>query len=95
MNLSTAPKILLFTTAVILTGCADAADRGLGPRCASELAAAQKEFSDAKANSVGRFVDWTQAASLIALAKTQQQFSEFQNCALKAEKAREVISRRN
>lgn len=79
----------------VLSGCMDAADRGLGPTCDSTLAAAQSELMDAKANSVGRAIDWAKAAGLIAAARTQQQFSEYQNCVLKAEQAREIISRRN
>lgn len=88
-------KIFVVTTMLVLSGCMDAGDRGLGPACERELAAAEHEFSDAKANSVGRVIDWTKAAGLIGAARTQQQFSEFQNCFLKAKKAREIIARRN
>lgn len=88
-------KIFGVAAMLVLAGCMDAGDRGLGPACERELAAAERELSDAQANSVGRVIDWTKAAGLIGAARTQQQFSEFQNCLLKAKKAREIIARRN
>ncbi|NKB56490.1 MAG: hypothetical protein GKS00_09155 [Alphaproteobacteria bacterium] len=95
MPIARGQKMLLAITVLALSGCMDAADRGLGPACESELSAAERELSDAKANNVGRVIDWAKAAGLIGAARTQQQFSEFQNCVLKAKKAREIISRRN
>lgn len=88
-------NILVVVIVIILSGCMDVADRGLGPACESTLAAAERELGVAKANNVGRVIDWIKAAGLIAAARTQQQFSEYQNCVLKAEYAREIISRRN
>ncbi|MDE0795189.1 MAG: hypothetical protein OSB76_06085 [Alphaproteobacteria bacterium] len=35
------------------------------------------------------------AATLIAAARTQQQFEEYQNCVIKAKQARKIIARRN
>jgi len=95
MNFTLWRNILIVASLAVLSGCMDAADRGLGPRCDSTLAAAERELGAAKANNVGRVIDWAKAAALIAAARTQQQFSEFQNCVLKAEKAREIIARRN
>ena len=95
MNVTSRLNILVIVSIGILSGCMDAADRGLGPACESTLSAAQSELGAAKANNVGRAIDWAKAAGLIAAARTQQQFSEYQNCVLKAEKAREIISRRN
>lgn len=76
-----------------LTGCMDRGDRGLGPSCRSNLAAAERELSAARTNSVGTAIDWAKAAGLIAAAKTQQQFSEYQNCVLKAKRARQIVTR--
>jgi hypothetical protein len=76
-------------------GCADAGDRGLGPACETNLDAAERALAKAKADNVGRAIDWAKAAGLIAAARTQQQFSEYQNCLLKAKRAREIIARRN
>ena len=94
--MQSANRVLILTVAAIflLSGCMDAADRGLGPACESNLSAAESELSAAKANNVRRAVDWAKAAALIAAARTQQQFSEYQNCYLKARKARGIISRR-
>lgn len=78
--------------AVLLTGCMDAGDRGLGPTCEARLNAAENELSQAKANSVGKSIDWARAATLIAAARTQQQFDEFQNCVIKADNARKIIA---
>ena len=79
--------------AALLAGCMDAADRGLGPACESNVSAAESALGRAKANKVGKAIDWAKAATLIAAARTQQQFSEYQNCLLKARKAREILSR--
>ena len=88
-------KIVAVVAVTALAGCADAADRGLGPACEAHLDAAESALARAKANSVGRAIDWTKAAGLIAAARTQQQFSEYQNCVLKAKRAKEIIARRN
>ena len=85
--------ILLIVAFVLLTGCMDAADRGLGPACESNLLAAERALGRANANKVGKAIDWAKGAALIAAARTQQQFSEYQNCFLKARKAREILSR--
>ena len=79
---------------ITLSACMDAGDRGLGPACQSGLAAAERDLMSAKANSFGSAIDWTRAAALIAAARTQQQFNEYQNCIVKARSAREIISLR-
>ena len=86
------PKMLVFITLITLTGCMDAGDRGLGPACESTLAAAERDLKAAKANSIGTVINWAKAATLIGAARTQQQFNEFQNCVIKARKAREILS---
>ncbi len=48
-----------------------------------------------KGNSVGKAIDWAKAATLIAAARTQQQFEEYQNWVIKAKQARKIIARRN
>lgn len=78
--------------AFLLAGCADAGDRGLGPKCESRLNAAESALGRAKANSVGKSIDWARAATLIAAARTQQQFDEFQNCVIKADNALKIIA---
>ena len=79
--------------ASLLAGCMDRADVGLGPACESNLVAAERALSHAKANRIGEAIDWAKAATLIGAARTQQQFSEYQNCYLKAKKAREILRR--
>ena len=75
-----------------LSGCMDAGDRGLGPACEANLVAAERELKDAEARGLRGKIAWTQAASLIGLGRTQQQFSEFQNCVQKARRARDILS---
>ncbi len=89
LNLS---KILVIITLITLTGCMDAGDRGLGPACQSNLVAAERDLKSAKANSIGTVINWARAATLIGAARTQQQFNEYQNCVIKAKKARKIIS---
>ncbi len=89
LNLS---KILVIITLITLTGCMDAGDRGLGPARESNLVAAERGLKTAKANSIGTVINWARAAALIGAARTQQQFNEFQNCVIKAKKARKIIS---
>lgn len=77
-----------------LAACAgDAADRGLGPSCASGLSAATKELKAAKAAGFGDSVEWGKAASLISAAKVQEQFGEYQNCVQKTRDARRFIAK--
>ena len=78
-------KIMSISAVALLAGCADAGDRGLGPACEANLDKAERALAQAKADNVGRVIDWTKAAGLIAAARSQQQFSEYQ----------EIISRRN
>jgi hypothetical protein len=80
-----------FVSAAVLTGCMDAGDRGLGPACEAKLAAAERDLKAAEARGLHGKIAWTQAASLIAVARTQQQFSEYQNCVLKANRARYIL----
>ena len=80
---------------ITLSACMEAGDRGLGPACERGLVAAERDLKSAQANSIGKAIDWTKAAVLIAAARTQQQFNEFENCVIKARSAREIISLRN
>lgn len=83
-----------FLLALGLAACAgDAADRGLGPSCASGISAATKELKAAKAAGFGDSIEWGKAASLISAAKIQEQFSEYQNCVQKTRDARRFISK--
>jgi hypothetical protein len=86
-------NIPMVAIVMVLSGCMDAADRGLGPACEANLSAAESALRRAKANRIGKAIDWAKAATLIGAARTQQQFSEYQNCLLKARKAREILSR--
>jgi hypothetical protein len=89
------PKFVVFVTLVALSGCMEPGDRGQGPACESSLAAAERDLMAAKANSIGSVIDWAKAAVLIGAARSQQQFNEFQNCVIKAKKARQILSVRN
>lgn len=82
--------ILLAT--FLMNGCTqDRGDVGLGPACAAELDAGYRELNRAEADGLSGTVRWTKAASLLGAAKVQEQFEEYQNCVLKARKARQYL----
>jgi hypothetical protein len=87
-------KIVVLIVLIALAGCMEPGDRGLGPACESTLSAAERELRAAKSNSIGRAIDWAKAVTLIAAARTQQQFNEYQNCLIKARSAREILAQR-
>ena len=95
MNPAQLIKVLPVAALMGLVSCADAGDRGLGPACESNLNVAERALAKAKGNSVGKAIDWAKAATLIAAARTQQQFEEYQNWVIKAKQARKIIARRN
>lgn len=63
-------------------------EASLGPACADGLAAAESELRTAGADGFGDSVKWTKAASLIAAARVQETFEEYQNCVIKVRQAR-------
>lgn len=82
----------LFLAAFLAIGCSqDRGDIGLGPTCAAELEAGYRELNRAEADGLSGTVRWTKAASLLAAAKVQEQFEEYQNCVLKARKAQQYL----
>ncbi|MEM7057716.1 MAG: hypothetical protein AAF557_09015 [Pseudomonadota bacterium] len=88
------PKIICLAalTAMMVTACTgESSERSLGPACRDGLAAGNQELKDAKARGLSGAVGWTKAASLLAAAKLQQQFEEYQNCVVKVREARGYI----
>jgi hypothetical protein len=78
---------------VLLAGCTqDRGDIGLGGQCADGLDAGYRELNQAEADGLSGTVAWSKAATLLAAAKVQQQFEEYQNCVLKVRKARGYLS---
>jgi hypothetical protein len=76
----------------LLAGCTqDQGDIGRGDQCASQLDAGYRELNHAEANGLSGTVAWSKAATLLAAAKIQQQFEEYQNCVIKAHKARAYL----
>lgn len=72
-----------------VAGCSgDRADQGLGPACAGGLEAGYDELGRAEADGLSGSVKWSKAASLLAAAKVQEQFGEYQNCVIKVREAR-------
>ena len=67
------------------------AERSLGPACSDGLDRAERELGRAKANGVGDAVRWSKAAGLIAAARVQEGFEEYQNCVIKVRDARAYI----
>lgn len=80
-------------TLLLVAGCTqDSGDRGLGPSCEHGLDAAYRELDRAKVDGLSGSVKWSKAASLLAAAKVQEQFEEYENCVLKVRKARSYLS---
>lgn len=80
--------LLAAASALALAACSsEAGDRGRAAQCQVEIAAAEAALSHAKANNIGSSLRWTKAATLIGLAKTQEQFGEYENCVVKARSA--------
>jgi hypothetical protein len=78
---------------VLLAACMqEPGDVGLGPACASGLDAGNRDLERAKVDGLSGSVKWSEAASLLAAAKIQQQFNEYQNCVAKVGKARQYLS---
>ncbi len=77
---------------VSLSAAAQSKD-GLEAQCAKGLDAAYAELDLAKAKGVGGVADMSWAASLLAAAKTQQQFGKYPNCVEKVNRARRIIAR--
>jgi hypothetical protein len=76
----------------ILSGCTqDRGDIGLGPACADGLDAGYRELNQAEADGLSSSVAWSKAATLLAAAKVQQQFEEYQNCVIKVRDARAYL----
>jgi hypothetical protein len=69
----------------------DQGDIGLGGQCADGLDAGYRELNHAEANGLSGTVAWSKAATLLAAAKVQQQFEEYQNCVIKVRKARAYL----
>ena len=76
---------------MLTAGCMEPSDRGLGPTCQAELVSAEADLANARANSIGKAFHWSRAGALIAAARTQQQFSEYENCVIKARNARTIL----
>lgn len=78
---------------IVLSACSqERGDVGLGPACAAGLDAGNPELEQARVEGFSGSVKWSKAASLLAAAKVQQQFDEYQNCVAKVGKARRYLS---
>lgn len=81
------------TMIVLLSACSqERGDVGMGPACAAGLDAANRDLEQAKVDGLSGSVKWSKAASLLAAAKVQEQFEEYQNCVQKVGKARQYLS---
>lgn len=84
------PLIIAATLGVLaVSGCTgEPGERSLATPCADGLSIASRELRQAEARGLTGSVQWTKAASLLAAAKVQQQFEEYQNCVIKVREAR-------
>ena len=79
--------------AVALAACTgERSERALGPQCRYEVDTGGRELEYARAQGLSESVAWTKAASLLAAAKVQEQFEEYQNCLIKAREARQYLA---
>ncbi len=77
---------------LLLAGCSqDRGDVGLGGQCSAGLEAGYRELNQAEADGFSGALAWSKAASLLGVAKIQEQFEEYQNCVLKVQKARRYL----
>lgn len=77
----------------MLSACTgEAGERDLAAACRYQLDQAGRELSHAKAQGFGDSVAWSKAASLLAAAKVQQTFEEYQNCLEKSRQARQYLA---
>jgi hypothetical protein len=77
---------------LILAGCSqDRGDVGLRNQCSAGLDAGYRELNRAEADGFSGALTWSKAASLLSVAKVQEQFEEYQNCVLKVQKARRYL----
>ena len=77
---------------LILAGCSqDRGDVGLENQCSAGLDAGYRELNRAEADGFSGALTWSKAASLLSVAKVQEQFEEYQNCVLKVQKARRYL----
>lgn len=85
-------RVLLLLSAVLLvTGCAGARKGMSADHCRSAIDTAYKELSFAKSEGFSGTVNYTKAASLLTVAKTNQTFESYNACVENAEKARYYI----
>ena len=77
---------------LLLAGCSqDRGDVGLRGQCSAGLEAGYRELTRAEADGFSGALTWSKAASLLSVAKIQEQFEEYQNCVLKVQKARRYL----
>jgi gamma-glutamyl:cysteine ligase YbdK (ATP-grasp superfamily) len=76
---------------ILLAGCTGSDPQSQAGACRSGLDTAYAEFNQAKADGLGEAVDMTKAGSLLAAAKVQEQFEEYNNCIEKVNRARHYI----
>ena len=90
----TRPKLIVALGLLLVAGCSqDRGDQGKRDACKANLDAGYRELNKAEADGFSGTVDWGKAASLLAAAKVQEQFEEWENCMLKAQKARSYLRR--
>jgi len=88
----TRPTIAAALILTALSACTgEREERGLRTACEGGLDIAYRELNQAEADGFSSSVKWTKAASLLAAAKVQEQFEEYQNCVEKVAQAREYL----
>ena len=88
-------KLLLALGATLLlvqAGCTgEASEVSHQPACENGIVMGDRELRQKRVNGVGDVVKWSKAASLLAAARAQETFEEYQNCMIKVREARAYI----
>lgn len=84
-------KLAALSLGLFLASCTGSDPQSLAPACRNGIDQAYNEFEQAKADGFGGAVSMTKAGSLLAAAKVQEQFEEYENCIEKVNRARQYI----
>lgn len=82
---------VLVTLAALLGACGGKIATPAGQECSETLRLAEKEYEEAKVDSLGGSVEMVKAANLMTQASFQKQLEKFPGCIDKARRARIYI----
>ncbi len=84
-------SIIAASLAGLLAACAEPGEYAYSGRCEAGLRSGTAALKRAEADGLSESAGLTKAAALLGAARVQSEFEEYQNCALKAERAQEIL----